>query len=115
MVYIAAFNISSNASNKVHAWWRAQIAHLKIDEATVKFFSKYTDFIDIFSPKLTLELSKQMGINDHTIDLVDNWELLYNFIYSLGPMKLKRLKAYIENNLAIDFIRSSKSLAGAPI
>ncbi len=36
-------------------------------------------------------------------------------IYSLGPVELKTFKAYIKNNLANSFIKSSKSPAGAPI
>ena len=46
---------------------------------------------------------------------MDDWQLLYGFIYSLGAMELKTLKTYIEKNLANGFIRSSKSSAGAPI
>ena len=56
-----------------------------------------------------------MRINDHAIKLVDDWQVLYGPIYSLGPVKLKTLKIYIKNNLANSFIRSSKSLAGASI
>ncbi len=44
-----------------------------------------------------------------------NRQPLYGPIYSLGPVELETLKAYIENNLASDFIRPSKSPARAPI
>ena len=56
-----------------------------------------------------------MEINNYTIKLVDNWQPLYGYIYSLRPIKLETLKAYIKNNLANNFIKLSKSLAGAPI
>ncbi len=88
-----------------------QITYLKADEAPSKVHSKYTNFADIFSLKLAVELLKHMRINNHNIKLVDNWELPYGLIYSFGPMKLEIMKAFIENNLANDFIRSSKSSA----
>ncbi len=94
---------------------RAQIAHLKVDEAPTKVPSEYADFADVFSPKIAAELSEHTGINDHAIELVDNWQPLYGLIYSLGPIELETLKAYIENNLANGFIWPSKSPAGAPI
>ncbi len=56
-----------------------------------------------------------MGINDHTIELVDNWQPSLGAIYSLGPVELETLKVYIKNNLANGFIKPSKSSAKAPI
>ncbi len=99
----------------MHTSRRAQIAHLKADEAPFKVFSKYTDFTDIFFPKLAAELPEHTGINDYAIKLVDDRQPPYNPIYSLGLVELEILKAYIENNLANGFIRPSKSPAGAPI
>ena len=46
---------------------------------------------------------------------MDNWQLLYGPIYSLGPVKLETLNAYIKNNLANGFIIPSKFSAGALI
>ncbi len=88
---------------------------MKVDEAFIKVFSKYADFIDVFSPKLAIELSEHMRINDHAIELVDDRQPLYSPIYSLGPVELEILKAYIKNNLVNSFIRPSKSPIGAPI
>ncbi len=99
----------------MHPSRKAQIAHQKADEAPTKVPSEYANFADIFSPKLVVELLKYTGINDHAIELVDDWQPLYGPIYSLEPVELETLKAYIENNLASDFIRSSKSPTGAPI
>lgn len=39
----------------------------------------------------------------------------YDLIYSIEPIELERLKAYIKTNLANSFIKLFKSLAGAPI
>ncbi len=76
-----------------------------MDKALIKVFSEYTDFIYIFLPILITELSQHTGINNHTIKLIDNWQALYSFIYSLSLLKLEILKDYIENNLANGFIR----------
>ncbi len=99
----------------MHPSRRAQIAHLKADEAPTKVPSEYTDFVDVFLPKLAIELPEHTGINDHAIELVDDWQPPYGPIYSLGPVELETLKVYIENNLANGFIRPSKSPAGVPI
>ncbi len=98
----------------MHPSRRAQIAHLKTDEAPTKVLSEYAGFANFFSPKLAVKLPEYTGINDHAIELVDDWQPSYGPIYSLGPVELETLKAYIENNLASDFIRPSKSPAGAP-
>ena len=76
--------------------------------------NKYTDFADIFSPKLATKLLEHR-ISNYAIKLLDNQQPPYGSIYSLGPVKLEILKTYIENNLANGFIRPSKSPAGAPI
>ena len=85
-----------------------------MDEALTKVPSEYADFVDIFSPKLAAELPEHTEINDNAIKLVDDQQLPYNLIYSLGLVELETLKAYIENNLINGFIRPSKSPAGAP-
>ncbi len=101
--------------DEVHPLRRAQIAYLKVDDAPTEIPSEYADFVDVFSPKLAAELSEHTGIIDHAIELVDDQQPPYGRIYSLGPMELETLKAYIENNLANSFIRPSKSPAGASI
>ncbi len=113
VVHVATLSIDSG--DELHPSRRTQIAHLKADEASTKIPSKYADFTDIFSPKLAAELPEHTGINNHAIELVDDQQPPYGPIYSLGPVKLETLKAYIDNNLASGFIRPSKSPAGAPI
>ncbi len=113
VIYIAVFNISFDSDNKVHPSKKAQITHLKADEAPTKVPSKYADFADVFSPRLTAKLSKYMSINNHAIELVDDQQPLYGSIYNLDPVKLETLKVYIKNNLANEFIRPSKSVIGA--
>ena len=50
IIHIAA--LSLNPDDGVHPLRRAQIAYLKADEALIEVLSEYTDFVDIFSPKL---------------------------------------------------------------
>ena len=99
----------------MHPSKRAQIAHLKADEAPTKVPSKYADFTNIFFPKLAAELLEHIKINDHTIELVDDHQPSSNPIYGLSLVELEMLKAYIQNNLANGFIKPSKSYAGALI
>ena len=98
--------------NKVHPSKKAQIAYFKANKALIKVFSEYADFIDVFSPKLVVELPEHTRINDLIIELVDDQQPSYGLMYSLEPMELKMLKIYIKNNLANSFIRPSKSVVG---
>ncbi len=113
IVHIAALSVDSG--DEVHPSRKAQIAHLKADEASTKVLSEYADFADVFSPKLVIEFPEHAGINDHAIELVDDWQPPYGPIYSLGPVELEILKVYFENNLARGFIKPSKSPTGASI
>ncbi len=51
---------------------KAQIGHLKVDEVLIKVLSEYTDFVNVFSPKLATKLPEHIGINNHAIELVDD-------------------------------------------
>ena len=93
----------------------AQIAVLKQDEAPTKVSSKYTDYADIFSFDLAMELPENTNINEYAIELQDNKQPFYEPIYSLGPVELETLKTYIETYLKTGFIQPSKFPAGAPI
>ncbi len=54
----------------MHPSKRAQIVHLKADEALSKLPSEYANFADVFSPKLAAELPEHTRINNHTIEFV---------------------------------------------
>ncbi len=75
VVHVAALSVDSG--DEVYPSRRAQIAHLKADEALTKVPSMYADFVDVFSPKLAAELPEHTGINDHAIELVDDWQSPY--------------------------------------
>ena len=99
----------------VHLSQRPQISGMIAKKAPTKVLDEYADFADVFSPDLAAELLEHTGINDYTIKLVNDQQPSYRPIYSLGPIELETLKAYIETNLVNDFIRLSTSLTGAPI
>ncbi len=113
IVHVAPLSVDSD--DEVHPLRRTQITHLKANKALSKVPSKYTNFADVFSPRLAAELLEHTRINNHVIEFVDDWQLQYGSIYSLRPRELETLKAYIKNNLANGFIKPSKSSARAPI
>ena len=99
----------------IHPLREAQIAALKQYEAPTKVPAKYSDFSNVFSEKEALVLPEQTDLNKHAIELEEDKQPPYGPIYSLGPVELETLKAYIETHLKTGFIWPSKSPAGAPI
>ena len=111
MVHVAA--LAKLTTMPIHPSRQAQVAALTSEETGIP--AEYSDFSDVFSSDSAAELSKHTGINDHSINLLDDKQPPYSPIYSLGPVELETLKTYIETNLASSFIRPSKFPAGAPI
>ena len=99
----------------MHLSWIAQIAALKQNEAFTKVPSKYSDYPNVFSFDLVIELLKNTGINEHVIELQDGKQLPYRSIYGLEPIELETLKTYIETHLQTGFIWPFKPSVGAPI
>ena len=97
----------------IYPFPQAQVAALTSKETGIP--AEYSNFSNIFSSNSAAELSEHTGINDHSINLLNNKQPPYYPIYSLGLMELEMLKTYIKPNLANGFIRPSKSLAGTPI
>ena len=106
---------SSPLELNIHPFHRPQMSSLIAKKAPTKILAKYLDFADIFFSDLASKLFKYTKINDHTIELVDDQQPPFRPIYSLEPVELETLKAYIETNLANRFIRPSNSPANAPI
>ena len=65
-------SLSSTQESDIHHSRRTQIAALVANEALTSISTKYSDFADVFSLELALKLSEYIGINDYTIELVDN-------------------------------------------
>ena len=90
-----------------------QFAALNSEETEIP--AEYFDFSNVFFSDSAAELPEYNRIHDQPIDLLDNKQLPYGQIYSLGAVELEILKTYIKTNLASGFIRPSKSLADALI
>ena len=116
VVHIAFFESPSNTQEAdVHLSCRVQIAALVANKALISILTQYSDFVNVFSLELASNLLEHNEINDHTIKLVNDQQLSYGPIYSLGPIVLETLKTYIKTNLAYGFIRPFKSPARAYI
>ena len=97
----------------IHPSCQGQFAALTSEETRIP--TEYSDFSNIFSSDSAAELPEHTRINDHPIDLLNDKQLPYGPIYSLGPVELEMLKTYIKANLDSSFIRPSKSSASTLI
>ena len=88
----------------VHPSQAPLLAALQPDKALTKISSEYADYTDVFSSDLAMELSENTSINEHAIELVEGKQPPYSPIYSLGPVELEMLKAYIKTHLKTGFI-----------
>ena len=91
VVHIAAFSLSST----IFPSQQTQIALLDTEKVIIR--AKYLDYTNGFSLHSMVELPEYTGINDHSIDLINNKQPFYGPIYSLGLVELKTLKTYIKN------------------
>ncbi len=82
IVHIATLSV--NSDDEMHPSRKAQMGHLKVDKALTKVPNEYVDFADVFSPKLAVELQEHTKINDHAIELVDDWQPQYGLFIALG-------------------------------
>lgn len=71
VVHVATLYIDPD--DEVYPSQKVQIVHLKADKALIKVPSKYVDFIYVFSQKFTIKLPKYIEINNHTIELGNDW------------------------------------------
>ena len=112
VVYVAALEALKLA---IHLSQAPLLAALQQDKAPIKIPSEYIDYTNVFSLDLAMQLPENTSINKHAIELIEGKEPLYKPIYSLGPVELETLKAYIEIYFKTGFIWPSKSLIDAPI
>lgn len=77
VVYVAALKALPASIIMIHLLWTVQIiggdsmqvATLYQDEASTKARAEYTDYFDVFSFDLVIELSENTGINKYSIKL----------------------------------------------
>jgi len=74
----------------------------------------YSELVHVFSKVQVETLTPHRSI-DHAIDLEPAFKLPYGRIYNLSEVEFRTLKAYIENNIAKDFMQWSSSWVPAPI
>ncbi len=108
-------HVTTLEATKIHLSQAAQIAALQWDKAPTEIPAEYSDYADIFSSELAIELPENTEMNEHAIELIDGKQPPYGLIYALSPVELETLKTYIETHLKTGFIRPSKSLAVALI
>ncbi len=111
-MYMSALNVTELS---IHLSQVAQITALQWDKTPTKNLAEYSDYADVFSSDLALELPENTRMNEHAIELIDGKQPPYGLIYALSPVELETLKAYIKTHLITEFIRPSKSPADAPI
>ena len=101
-MYITFFSLKIKIT--IYLGKKTQIISLNIKKILKNVLFKYLNFVDIFSKKLGIKVSKRLGINKYIIDLETSKKPLYRLIYSLKLVKLKILKTYIKTHLANGFI-----------
>ena len=75
---------------------------------------EYHDFTDVFSKAKALVLAPNREY-DLTIELEEGANLPPGRLYSLSPVKLETLRAFIDENLCFGFIRPTSSSHAAPV
>ena len=111
VLYVAT--LAEPTTMLIHSSCQTQVAALTSEETGIP--ADYFDFSNVFSSDSTSELPEHTEINDHSINLLDDKQLPYGPIYSLGAVEVETLKTYIEANLASGFIKPSKPPSVAPI
>ncbi len=76
----------------------AQIAALQWNKAPTEIPAKYSDYADVFSLDLAMELPENTGMNKHAIELIDKKQPPYELSYTLSPVELETLKTYIKTH-----------------
>ncbi len=74
----------------------AQIVTLQWDKAPTEIPSEYSNYADIFSSDLVMELPENTSLNEHAIKFVEGKQPPYGLIYTLSLVELETLKTYIE-------------------
>ena len=96
----------------VHLFRAPRPTALQQDKAHIKIPLEYSDYTDIFSPDLAMDLPENTRINEHAIELVKDKQPPYDPIYTLRSVELEMLKTNRETHLKTRFIWPSKSPVG---
>lgn len=77
IVIVHVMFLAISNTSKVNSFYKALIASLQINKAPKIVLLENSDYVDVFSPKLIVELSKYIRINNHAINLVNSKEPPY--------------------------------------
>lgn len=80
----------------LHTTGKLLLAVLREDKASTEIPIKYSNFANIFSLNLVLELLDRSKINEYAIKLVEDKSPLYSLISSLNLVELETLNTYME-------------------
>ena len=80
------------------------LAILQWNKASTKIPAEFSDYTNIFSLDLAMELPENTRMNEHTIKLIDKKQPFYGPIYTLNPVELEILKTYIKTYFKTGFI-----------
>lgn len=84
---IFEFHIIASKSDNIYPIYRIQLALFLVNRTFIIVFSKYAEFIDIFSSNNANKLLNYININNYLINLIKGQQPLYKFIYSLELVK----------------------------
>jgi hypothetical protein len=78
-----------------------------VDDSAKKMFFEFRDFDDVFSLKNEKTLTNRKENVDHVIELKNDKQSSYEFLYNLFNFELKILRLYLDDSLTRDIIRHS--------
>lgn len=105
---------NSNATTPGQATSAMDLKQRDFDNSKVLLPLDYWDFAEVFSDADANKFPEH-GLHNHAIDLIDEKQPPYGPVYNLSEVELTVLRQYIDKHLANEFIRPSKSPAGAPM
>ncbi len=81
---------------------------MSLNELKKKFLIVYHDFLNVFDREKTTQLSLHQSY-DHKIELKDENQFSWSWLYLMSSYKLQKIKEYLEENLKKKFIILSKA------
>ncbi len=107
--------VALEAEILIHPSQAAKITALQWNKDLTKIPVKYSDYADVFSLDLAMELLRNTSMNEYAIKFIEGKHSLYRPIYALSPVELETMKTYMKTYLITRFIQTSKSPTDALI
>lgn len=81
---IFVIHVAALSATPIHLSREVQMGALLANKAPTQVLAKYSNYADVLSSDLAMELPEHTSINDYAIDLVEGKQLPYVSMYSLG-------------------------------